>query len=341
MCVFTDKSKKALAFALVPIVAINVYAGCKMLNKTSKHVEVQQGAYIEQSLEKEMIPGETFLELEDDTIEVEVVDDNNLVEDTSEEITLENLLKESDFTRLDRLFNESGKSVESILSTGDINDELYVSALYRKLKLCNITDDVIRKELENIIIYGSNATCMDEDSWNLLFGNLDSTISIYDNVVDYYYPLAKYVHLYSCELEHSPLFFDEFRVTCSSIKELYDIYNPQIDIREYFTDMISLSNNNELISKFYILMNSGIDIETILCELENVYALSMIPTGLSENDWLMLFGNLMKTIPEDENACIYYYDLAYYIHQLWCDFDHELNVFGRYTCDAYNLTLEI
>ena len=39
MCVFTDKNKKALAFALVPIIAINVYTGCRMFNKTSKDTE--------------------------------------------------------------------------------------------------------------------------------------------------------------------------------------------------------------------------------------------------------------------------------------------------------------
>ena len=55
----------------------------------------------------------------------------------------------------------------------------------------------------------------------------------------------------------------------------------------------------------------------------------------------MCFGNLMKTVSANENVCVYYYDLAYYVHQLWCDFDHELNQFGMYTCDAYNLTLEI
>ena len=341
VCVFTDKSKKAFAFALVPIVAINVYAGCKMLNRTSKDVEVQQGAYIEESINKEIIPGETYLELDDSSIEVEMVDETDLVQGTDGNISIEEPTSEDEFTKLERVFSESGRTVDSILSTEDISSELYVSALYTKLKLCNIPLDSIKCELNNIIVYGSNATCMSDAEWYGLFGNLVSTISMYDNVVDYYYPLAKYIHLKECELEHSPFFFDEYRVTCKRIEELYNVYNPQIDIKDYFTEMISLSSNIKLINQFNGLINSGIDLEVLLCELENVYALAMVPTGLTEEEWLMYFGNLMKTVSANENVCIYYYDLAYYVHQLWCDFDHELNQFGMYTCDAYNLSLEI
>ena len=90
-------------------------------------------------------------------------------------------------------------------------------ALYAKLKANFISDDIIRNELRNIIVCGSNATCVSEETWIALFGNLDRTISMYDNVVDYYYPLAKYVHLQECDLEHEPIFFDEFRINCSEI----------------------------------------------------------------------------------------------------------------------------
>ena len=128
VCVFTDKSKKAFAFALVPIVAINVYAGCKMLNRTSKDVEVQQGAYIEESINKEIIPGETYLELDDSSIEVEMVDETDLVQGTDGNISIEEPTSEDEFTKLDRVFSESGRTVDSILSTEDISSELYVSA---------------------------------------------------------------------------------------------------------------------------------------------------------------------------------------------------------------------
>ena len=136
MCVFTDRNKKALALALVPIVAINVYAGCKMLNKTSKPTQVQQGAYIEESIDNEIIPGETYLEVDDNTIKVEEVDESSLVQDNNGNITIEQVVYESDFNRLERVFNESGKNVGYILNTEDKSSELFASALYKKLKLC-------------------------------------------------------------------------------------------------------------------------------------------------------------------------------------------------------------
>ncbi len=338
VCVFTDRKGKAIALALVPIIAINVYAGCKMFKKTSKTPEVQQGAYVEQTVE--IIPGETFLEL-DLQEEIEVVEETDLLQETSDNISIEHLLKETDFSRLERIFKESGRCVENILNVENKSSELYASALYQKLKNTGIADDVIRNELNNIIVYGSNATCVSEEVWLMLFGNLVDTISVYDNVVDYYYPLAKYVHLFSCDLEHNPLFFDEHRVTCKNIQELYDMYNQQVDIRDYFREMVYATQDVKLIEKFNKLLNSGIDLELLLCELENVYVLSMVPTGLSNESWEMLFGNLMQTVSCDENVCIYYYDLAFYVHELWCEFEHELNVFGKYTCDAYKLSLEI
>ncbi len=340
MCVFTDRKKKALALALVPVVAINIYAGCKMLNKTSKN-NVDEPSITTSEIVEEM-PGDTYLELDESTLEVEDVFESQVTQDSNGDVSLDNLVEiENDFTKLDKIYKESGLDVETILRTEDRSSTLYVAALYNKLKICSIPEEIIRTELSNIIIYGSNATCMSDREWNRLFGNLGSTVSMYDNVVDYYYPLAKYVHLYSCNLEHSPLFFDEYRIICKDIQDKYNVLNPEIDIRQYFTEMVNATNDNLLIEKFNRLLNSGIDLETLLCELENVYFYSQIPTGMDEEDWNLCFGNLEKTVDEYENVCMYYYDLAYYLHGLWCDFDHNLNEFGKYECDVYKLTLEI
>lgn len=340
MCVFTDRKKKAIAFALVPVIAINVYAGCKMLTKTSKNTLNEPSTSIEQIIDE--IPGETYLELDESNIDVEIVDESQLSQDTNGDIILDKVVdEETDFTKLDKIYKESKLDIDTILKNEDRNTELYASALYAKLKNSSIPDDVIRHELSNIIIYGSNATCVDEETWYKLFGNLLGTISMYDNVVDYYYPLAKYVHLYSCDLEHSLLFFDEYRVICNDIQDKYNCLNPQVDLRSYFIEMVSATNDIRLIEQFNRLLNSGIDLDILLGELENVYVLSMIPTGMSEEEWVYYFGNLVKTVDEYENVCIYYYDLAYYIHGLWCDFDHQLNEFNRYECESYKLTLEI
>lgn len=340
MCVFTDSKKKAIAFALVPVIAINVYAGCKMLTKTSKNTLNEPSTSIEQVIDE--IPGETYLELDESNIDLEIVDESQLSQDTNGDIILDRVVdEETDFTKLDKIYKESKLDIDTILKNEIRNTELYASALYTKLKNSSIPDDVIRHELSNIIIYGSNATCVDEETWYKLFGNLLGTISMYDNVVDYYYPLAKYVHLYSCDLEHSPLFFDECRIICDDIQDKYNSLNPQIDLRSYFIEMVSATNDIKLIEQFNRLLNSGIDLDILLGELENVYVLSMIPTGMSEEEWMYYFGNLVKTVDEYENVCIYYYDLAYYIHGLWCDFDHQLNEFNRYECESYKLTLEI
>lgn len=345
MCVFTDRKKKALAFALVPIVVINVYAGCKMFTKTSKNTEIKNNTSIEEVLDEGVITGETYLELDDSSITMQEVEESDLSQDingnivVSDEI-LEEIVDENEFSALDDIFEKSKLSIDEILRNEDRNSSLYASALYKKLKRANISDDVIRNELSNIIVYGSNATCMSDEMWYKLFGNLVCTVSMYDNVVDYYYPLAKYVHLYSCTLEHTPLFFDEDRVSCSQIEEAYKVANPEIDINEYFKEMILASGDIKLINQFNTFLESGIDLTTLLNELENVYVYSMVPTGMSDEEWQMLFGNLVKTVDPMINVCIHYYDLAFYVHNLWCDLDHQLNEFDRYTCDAYSLTLE-
>lgn len=339
MCVFTDRNKKALAFALVPIVAINIYAGCKMLTKTSKDTEVKSSTSIEEVIDVNTIQGDTYLELDESVVSTQV-DITEISQDSNGNIVIEDLKQESDLSKLERIYSESGNNVDSILVNEDKNSDLYSAALYTKLKNSNIPEDIIRNELNNIIVYGSNATCMSDEEWECLFGNLGRTISIYDNVVDYYYPLAKYVHLYSCDLEHEALFFDDFRISCNNIKELYNVWNPQIDLKDYFTEMVTSSCDIKLIDQFNGLVSSNIDFEILLNELENVYVFSMIPIGLSDEEWLMLFGNLEKTVPVQENVCMYYYDLSFYLHNLWCDFEHHLNQYDRYTCDAYSLTLE-
>ena len=295
-----------------------------MLNKTSKNIDIEPSTSIESLLEE--IPGKTYLELDESTLELEEIDESQLIQDTNGDVILDNVIdEETEFTKLDRILRESGLDIETILKSEDRDSELYISALYTKLKRSSMPEDVIRNELSNIIIYGSNATCMTDEEWKYLFGNLSSTISIYDNVVDYYYPLAKYVHLYSCDLEHSPLFFDEDRVTCNDIQTKYNNLNLQIDIRSYFTDMVNVTNDNRLIEQFNTLLNSGIELDVLLNEIENVYVLSMIPMGMDYEDWISYFGNLIQTIDEDENVCMYYYDLAYYFHTLWCDLEHNLN----------------
>ena len=372
MCVFTDKRTKAIAFALVPLLAINVYVGSKMLSKTSGKIEVGNQPGIEDMVDQNILNGGTSLEfdkvveftesvqesqainttLSSSGVVSDLMIDSQVTQGTDDEISCnldENLdnqssnevVEEDEFSKLYKLYLDSGIDYEIILAMEERGTDLYAAALYAKLKANFVSDDIIRNELRNIIVCGSNATCVSEEVWIALFGNLDRTVSMYENVVDYYYPLAKYVHLQNCNLEHEPIFFDEFRINCSDITKTYNEWHPEVNIDDYFRDMVLASQDDNLISKFNQIRSSGLPIEVILTELEYVYSLSMIPRCMCEEDWLMCFGNIEKTIAPTENVCMYYYDLAFYVHSLMCDLEHNLNEFDRYSCEAYSLILEL
>ena len=114
VCVFTDRKKKAIAFALVPVIAINVYAGCKMLTKTSKNILNEPSTSIEQVVEE--IPGETYLELDESKLDVEIVDESQLSQDINGDIILDKVIdEETDFTKLDKIYKESRLDIDTIL----------------------------------------------------------------------------------------------------------------------------------------------------------------------------------------------------------------------------------
>ena len=142
--------------------------------------------------------------------------------------------------------------------------------------------------------------------------------------------------MYWHSLFYWQLFFDENRISCLSIQELYNLWNPYIDIKDYFTGIISASDNQLLIDKMNRLLNSGLNFEELLSELENVYVYSMDSTGYDDSLVILL----KQTVNTDVDVCDYYYDLAYYLHSLWCDFEHQLDGNGKYNCDVYKLILE-
>lgn len=241
---------------------------------------------------------------------------------------------------LELIFKNSGRTLSDVLSDDDRFTDLYASALYSKAKSCSLSDEVILEELENVICYGTQAMCVDEETWYKLFGNLLGTISEYDNVVDYYYPLASFIHKYDCSLIHKPLFFDENRITCDRIEELYNVKNPSIDIVPYVKELVYATSDNEMINKFNMIINSGVNVENALYELENVYYFSSVPTDLSEELWNSLFSTLMNTVDEDEKVCTIYYDLACYVHSLFCDLGHIRNEYGKTECVEQSLVLK-
>ncbi len=323
MCVFTDKNiKKYAALALVPFVVVNTYVGCAIATKGN----LKEDKY------NEDVPGiET-------TLEIEVEDGIHMTDDMklSESI----VFPQYQFSKLMALYEQAEMSYEQIILEEDRDSDIYASALYAKLKSNSLDDSIIISELENVICFGTQGTCVSEDVWYSSFGNLLGTISEFDNVVDYYYPLAKYLHLNSCSLEHETLFFDEFRVTCSNLETALNLKLPQFDYKSFIIEMIEATDDEKLILQLNTIINSEVNFDDALNELENVYQCAQLPTDLSDEFWNMLFGNLMKTVSPEENVCIFYYDLAYYVHSLWCELHHDVNDFGMYECVDRSLVLE-
>lgn len=320
MCVFTDKKYiKYASIALVPIMAINTYVGYKIVK-------------VEDALEVEQI----------DTVIEEVINSEDLEYTfdigSSDGIVTGNI-NSNVFEVLLNTYRSSGKKIEDILSNVSKDDSLYASALYARLKEFSLLDDVIKSELENIICFGTQATCVSEEKWNSLFGNLLGTVGEYDNVIDYYYPLASYVHRYSCDLEHEPIFFDEARITCSNIVAMYNEKNPQIDYRKYFTEMIYATDDMQLISKFKRIEKLD-SFDEAINELESIYQFASVYEMLDNSLKEGLFVILPNTINSDEDLFDTYYELAYYFHSLWCDLEHTMDLNGRYECVDYSLTLE-
>lgn len=149
----------------------------------------------------------------------------------------------------------------------------------------------------------------------MLFGNLLSTISEYDNVMDYYYPLAIYVHESECNLEHS---LDDLgdRVMCSSLQESNEEMMAHLDNINYVVSNIYASEDEEAIKLLDRIIGSDANFYEALDELEMVYELTLNPTDFDNQTWNALFKNLLMTVAEDENVCEVYYYLANRIHNL-------------------------
>ena len=311
MCVFTDKNvKRTLAFALVPIAVINIYAGSKVVGK---------------ALDKKV--NDTPLQ------PIIVTVDDYVVTSPSVEV------EKSEFEKLYDIYIASGKSLEEVLNINDVNSELYISGLYVKLKSAGISDDVIKRELNNIMMFGYSYTDTTEEVWLNMFGNIISTVSYEQNIMDYYYPLAKYIHLKECELEHKSEYGDG-RITCNTLQDEYNNNFHEITYLEYVTDMVYATEDVVLTESLQRIINSNVDGEACLYELETVYTMARIPMCVPEELWNNQFKNLLQTVSNEENVCEVYYKLACYIHMLLCDYEHSITEFGTVECETNQLVLK-
>jgi len=122
---------RMLSLALVPIVAINLYAGSKMLKKNISEEKVEP-----KSITTHMVEFNNYREV---SVESEVLETQGEVSETDV------------FSRLDKMYESAGKDFNELLSIEDKFSELYVSGLYAKLKSAGLSDEVIREEIDNIL----------------------------------------------------------------------------------------------------------------------------------------------------------------------------------------------
>lgn len=322
MCIFIKKNgKRIAALALVPLIAINIYAGSKMLKSN----------------------GATKVESGKSSSTVEMIDKNDYRTVTSsyeevEQTTVETVEEEKNvFEKLQQIYLSSNININEILGSEDKKSEIYASALYAKLKSAGLSDEIIREEIDNILTFSLTFTDMSDEEWKMLFGNLNSTISGYDNVMDYYYPLAIYIHKNECDLEHSECEYDSTRVTCATLEEMAKNAFGEVPYIDYVVDMIKASEDEKIISQYNRIINSGVNFEEALVELNNIYSLSQVPMCIDEDVWNELFKNLLTTVGEYDNVFEVYGDLAYYIHLLSCDFTHYTDEYGVNVCEGMKL----
>lgn len=264
-----------------------------------------------------------------------IVTSNN--EEVVEQTTVEIVEEEKNvFEKLQQIYLSSNRNFNEILGTEDKKSEVYASALYVKLKSAGLSDEIIRTEIDNILTFSLTFTDTDEETWVSLFGNLLGTISEYDNVMDYYYPLAIYTHKNECDLEHTCHEFDENRVTCANLEEMAKNAFTEIPYTDYVIEMIMAADEG-IISQYNRIINAGVNFDDALIELNNIYVLSQTPMCIDEDVWNELFKNLLTTVGEYDNVFEVYGDLAYYIHLLSCDFPHYTDECGVNVCEGMKL----
>ena len=93
-----------------------------------------------------------------------------------------------EFRLLINEYYNSGKTIDEILNGEVINNILYPSALYMKLREFGLDDETIQKELYNVINFGLVHPYADGWKNDLLVENLNKSLNYSEDAIIYYYP---------------------------------------------------------------------------------------------------------------------------------------------------------
>lgn len=329
-CIFIHKGfKRLIPLALVPVLLINTYAGCKFLSKKNNQKEESKTTHIIQLEER----GSYNSLLEESNVREystgnEETSSNENVETTS----IDNSNELTVLEKLHQLYTTSGQPLEQILSATDKSSEIYISALYEKTRINDISEEDLRKELDNILLFSLLYTDMSDEEWQLYFGHLQSTISYEENALEYYYPLAAYLHTLECDLIHEPDDIDESRIKCNDLVTRSSELISTRSYASYVIEMLSASNETELLNQFNNLCNVSENPDAVLNELYMLYLYSQTPMCLSDEEYYGTFKILSSTVSEYENIFEVYKKLSIFIHLLDCDFEHTVDECDVHVC---------
>lgn len=244
------------------------------------------------------------------TSEVESEDKSNLFQEESIVVSLGNETNENPYK-----------------DVCDLYDQLLVSG-------CDMND--VHRELQNVLLVKLTGTKVMSEERIVLFNTLGKTVPLDVDVVDYYYPLARYVHLKSCSQIHSEV---DGNVTCDTLVDMSNSFKVGT-FSQYITNKVYESGSITLRDAIERINASDYSLEECLVELDAIYNVCTVPTDMSDELWNQLFGRLLTVTGEYENVCFVFYDLAVLVHKSVCYFPHYVNEFGATECDqmTYKLT---
>lgn len=211
-------------------------------------------------------------------------------------------------------------------------------ALYDQLLVSGIDTKDIDRELSNILLVKLSGVDVNQEQRLVLFNSLRKTVAPTVDVIEYYYPLAQYTHMNNCtEVNHDIV---DGRLTCRRLEQVASDFRIET-FSEFVTRKALETGSLTMLDSVQRIMASDYTLSECLPELDAIYVLCSVPTDVSEELWVQLFGKLLTTTNEFENVCYVYYDLALLVHKLTCEYPHYVNQFGVTECVSnmpYKLT---
>lgn len=216
---------------------------------------------------------------------------------------------------------------DDILTTyaKETDRQIYAAGLYAKLKDEGLSDEIIIDELDKLMEVTNSQTNVSKIAEKQVLPNLSSTVTEKDFVTEKYYPLAKFVHIHTCDELHTPI---GSQVFCDGIYEKEQSQRMAKKIKAVLD-----TYEDEKLYQAFDRIKSKQNLQDYIDELEYVYAFAAMPTdGLVADFYNTYFKQLQGTVETRENVFDFYYNLAVVVHEMNCNLEHEENEYFRISC---------